>query len=231
MLKTPSVPLEGGRHPSPPLAVLAILHAVLFVGSLVVVAASTGGGHLPSPFGTGEAGIDFVSRHPLAVRWSAFLEFGAAVPLGLFAATIASRLRFLGVRAAGATIALFGGVAAAICVALSALVQWSLTWITALELLAGGRAPYLLAFAMGGPGAVVPFGLLLAGVAVSAGLSRLLPRWMMWSGLVPAAAAELSTLVLVWPAAAFLLPCARFLGMAWLIAAGALLPVTARGPV
>ena len=77
---------------------------------------------------------------------------------------------------------------------------------------------------MGGPGAVVPFGLLLAGVAVSAGLSRLLPRWMMWSGLVPAAAAELSTLALVWPAAALLLPCARFLGMAWLIAAGALLP-------
>jgi hypothetical protein len=226
----PPAPAAGERHPGPPLAVLATIHAVLFVGSLMLVAAWTGGGHLPSPFGTGEAGIDFVSRHALAVRWSALLQFGAAIPLGLFAATAASRLRFLGIRAAGATIALFGGIAAAICIALSALVQWSLTWVTALELLAGGRALYLLAFAIGGPGAVVCFGLLLAGVAVTSGLSRLLPRWLMWAGLLLASAAELSTLSLVWPVMSLLLPIARFGGMAWLIAAGALLPVTSRRP-
>jgi hypothetical protein len=228
--ENPSDPAPGPHHPSPPLAALAAVHAALFVGGLMVVWAASDGGHLPSPFGTGESGIDFVSRHPLAVRWSALAEFGSAIPLGLFAATASSRLRFLGVRAAGATIALFGGIAAAVCVALSALVLWSLTWVTALELLAGGRALYLLAFAVGGPGAVVTSGLLLAGVAVTSGLHRLFPGWMMGAGLVLAAAAELSTFTLVWPPLALLLPVARLLGMAWLIAAGALLPVARRAP-
>ncbi len=226
MREIPSTPAPGARHPSPPLAVLAAVHAALFLSALILVLAASGGGHLPSPFGTGEAGIDFVSRHPLAVRWGALLQFGAAIPLGLFGATVSSRLHFLGVRAAGATIALFGGVAAAVCVALSALVVWSLTWVTALELLAGGRALYLLAYAIGGPGAVVAFGLLVAGVAVTSGLHRLFPAWMMAAGLVIAAAAELSTFSLAWPMLGFLLPLARFLGMAWLIAAGALLPIT-----
>ena len=38
-----------------------------------------------------------------------FLQIGALIPLGIFAATIVSRLRFLGVDAAGPNIALFGG--------------------------------------------------------------------------------------------------------------------------
>lgn len=78
----------------------------------------------------------------------------------------------------------------------------------------------------GGPGAVVCLGLLLAGVAVTSGLHRLLPGWMMAAGLGLAAAAELSASSLVWPALGFLLPVARLLGMAWLVGAGALLPVT-----
>ena len=73
---------------------------------------------------------------------------------------------------------------------------------------------------------MVCFGLLLAGVAVTSGLHRLFAGWMMAVGLVLAAAAELSTFALVWPPLGFLLPLARFLGMAWLFAAGALLPVT-----
>jgi hypothetical protein len=38
-----------------------------------------------------------------------FLQIGALIPLGIFAATIVSRLRFLGIDAAGPNIALFGG--------------------------------------------------------------------------------------------------------------------------
>lgn len=37
--------------------------------------------------------------------------------------------------------------------------------------------------------------------------------------------AELTTLVLVWPALAFLLPIARFGALIWLVLAGALLPL------
>jgi hypothetical protein len=39
-----------------------------------------------------------------------FLQFGALIPLGIYAATAATRLRFLGVNAAGPYIALFGGL-------------------------------------------------------------------------------------------------------------------------
>jgi hypothetical protein len=67
-------------------------------------------------------------------------------------------------------------------------------------------------------------GILLAGVSITGGLYRLLPRWMMVAGLVLAAVAELSWLCLVLPPASYLLPLARFPGFAWLIVAGALLP-------
>jgi hypothetical protein len=168
------------KHPSPSLLVLAIVHTALFVASL-----------------------------PLA-QFRAVLQFGAAVPLGLFAATAFSRLQFLGVRAAGATIALYGGLTASAMMMLSGLSQWS-------EL-------QRLAFATGGVGFVVPFGLLVAGVSVTAGLTRLVPRWLMIFGLIIAAFAELSTFSLVTDYATYLLPAARFPGFVWLIATGALLP-------
>jgi hypothetical protein len=37
------------------------------------------------------------------------LQFGSAIPRGLYTASVANRLRLLGVRAAGVNIALFGG--------------------------------------------------------------------------------------------------------------------------
>jgi hypothetical protein len=55
------------------------------------------------------------------------LQFGAAVPLGVFTATIVSRLRFLGVKAAGAYIALFGGFGAAFATASNATVLWTIS--------------------------------------------------------------------------------------------------------
>jgi hypothetical protein len=49
-------------------------------------------------------------------------EFGSAIPLGLFTATAVSQLQFLGVRAAGTSIALFGGFATATTMLASAAV-------------------------------------------------------------------------------------------------------------
>jgi hypothetical protein len=66
--------------------------------------------------------------------------------------------------------------------------------------------------------------LLVAGIAVPALILRLLPRALAGSGLVIAAVAELSTLSLVVPALAVLLPIARFPALIWLVVAGALLP-------
>ena len=215
---------DGARHPSPPLVVLAVVSTAVFLASLVLTVLLTAGEHFPSPFAQSASAFDFFSRHPLAVRWSAFLQLGAAVPLGLFAATVASRLHFLGVRAAGVTIALFGGIAAAVFLGLSAAVQWTLSWPDVLAAPGLARALHLLAFAAGGPAHVMAVGILLAGVSVTGGLHRLLPRWMMASGLVLAAIAELSWVCLVLPSASYLLPLARFPGFAWLIVAGALLP-------
>jgi hypothetical protein len=220
---------DSARHPSPPLVVLAVVYTAIFLASLVLTGLLTAGEHFPSSFAPSTSAFDFFSRHPLAVRWSSFLQLGAAVPLGLFTATIASRLHFLGVRAAGVTIALFGGIAAAVFLALSAAVQWALSWPDVLAAPGVARALHLLAFAAGGPAHVMAMGILLAGVSVTGGLQHLLPRWMMATGLVVAAIAELSWLCLALPSASYLLPLARFPGFAWLIVAGALLPDRRKG--
>jgi hypothetical protein len=190
--------IAEAHHPSPPLALLAAVHAVLFVASAAA-----------------------------APRWSAFLQVGAAIPLGLFAATASSRLHFLGVRAAGATIALFGGVAASLLLTVGALASWALSSTAAAsEPVASALGAF--ASATGGPAQVMALGLLVAGVAVTAGLARLAPRWLMPAGLAIAVVAELSWLALAFPAARFLVPAARFPALAWLVAAGALLPSRAR---
>jgi hypothetical protein len=105
------------------------------------------------------------------------------VPLGLYTATATSRLHFLGVRAAGASIALFGGLAATTFLALSALAQWALAFPDVLVSAPAVRALHLLAFATGGPAHVMPLGLLVAGLAVTAGLHHLVPRSLMTTGL------------------------------------------------
>ena len=78
----------------------------------------------------------------------------------------------------------------------------------------------------GGVGHVVPLGLLCAGLAVPTLMGRLLPRWLAWLGIILAVVAELSSLALLTPIAMILLPIARFGGLIWLIAVGALLPTT-----
>jgi hypothetical protein len=128
------------------------------------------------------------------------------------------------VTAAGSFIALFGGVAASLFLASSALVQWTLSQPGVTDSAGTARALHVLAFATGGPGYVVPAGLLLAGVSVSAGLRRLIPRWVMWLGISVAGLSELSSLALLSPVLAYLLPLARFPGFIWIIAVGATLP-------
>ena len=212
------------EHGGPSLLALAITFAALFLASLILGTALAGGEHFPSPFGPEGYSNAYFSQHAKAVAISAFLQFGAAIPLGIYTATAVSRLQFFGLRVAGVFIALFGGLAASFFLALSALSQWVLAQ-TGLAASAGAtRVLHWFAFATGGPGHVVPLGLLLAGISVTAGLTRRLPRWMMIFGLVVAAIAELSSFALLAPAAAWLLPLARFPALVWLICAGALLP-------
>ncbi len=216
-------------HAGPPLLPVAIVHVLLFIAGLVWVTAFVGGDRFPSPFQPEEVIRHFFSAHAAQVRIQAFLLFGAAIPLGIFTATIVSRLRFLGVRAAGELIALYGGFGASLALAASGLGSWTLSILGAR---AGSGdvvlALNLLTFAAGGPAAVVFLGLLIAGVSVAAGLADLVPRWVAWLGIVVALVAELSSLVLLFPRAGLLIPLARFPGLVWLIAAGASLPRSRR---
>ena len=207
---------ETGRHRGPSLAAVAGVYAILVLVSVAVPTAMASGRHFPSPFDPGAP--DWFAEYPSAALASAFLIFCSAVPLGIFTATASSRLQFLGMKVAGIHIALVGGVAASVALATSAFAAWALA-----------HALHMFSFAAGGPGFVVPFGLLVAGVSVVAGLQRFTPRWLMVAGLAIAAIAELSVLTFVWPAAAILLPIVRFTGLLWMVGIGIVIP-TSRAP-
>ena len=156
----------------------------------------------------------------------AFLVASTSIPLAIWTAATYRRLRTLGVTAPGAVIALIGGTLACASVALSGLI----TWVAAENApsVDAGTARVLvdLAFVTGAAGFTVPFGLLLAGVAVPGLLLGLLPRPLAWAGLALAALAELSSLTLLTSTLDATLPISRFGGLLWAIAAGVALPVT-----
>ena len=218
--------VEHDHHRGPPLLLLAIVSTALFFAAIIAIAVMSHGGRIPSPYEPASVTASFFSDYASAIRVGAFLQLGAAIVFGLFTATVVSRLRFLGIQAAGAWIALFGGFTGAMFWALSALVLWVLGQPDFAFSAGDLHALHLFMFAVGGVGHVAGAGLLVAGVSVSAGLARLVPRWLMVFGLVIAVVAELSTLTLVAPVATYLLPIARLLTFVWLICAAALLPKT-----
>jgi len=168
--------------------------------------------------------VSYFQAHSTAALICVFLQSGALIPLGIFTATVVSRLRFLGIDAAGPNIALFSGfmtvfngVAAGFTV--WAMIHPGVTWDVTLT-----AALYYLSYAFGGPGFSVPMGLLIAGICIPAAFRKLLPKWMVVFGLLLAIAGELSWFNLVFPKALFLIPLVRFPGFIWLIATGFMLP-------
>lgn len=217
------------RHRGPHLGFVALAFVALKLASLFPVTAfGTTLGFKPPyfPADTASAGTvaGYFATHSTPVLILAFLQLGSVIPLGIFAAAIASQLRFLGVRAAGTNIAFFGGLAAALDSAASSFVLWVLAraGIAGDALLT--RALHFLAVAFGGVGYAMPIGLLMAGVSVTGAWSKLLPKWIAVLGLALAITGELSWLAVVLPRAAFLIPLTRFPGFVWMIAAGFALP-------
>ena len=80
-----------GPHPGVP----AIVYTLLFNAGLYQVVSFTGGPHFPGPWESSEAIAPYFQEHSKAVVICAFLQFGAAIPLGIFTATMVSRLPFL----------------------------------------------------------------------------------------------------------------------------------------
>jgi hypothetical protein len=211
-------PQQGG----PPLWLLGTISLGLLLCGVILGVVL--GGTPPLPYQNSAAVQDYFRAHSSAAQVGAVFVFGSSVPLLIYAATVSARLRQLGVTAPGATIALAGGVLAAGGLGLSSLLLWTLSRP---EIITDGpliNALYYLVFLTGGVGHVVMLGLLVAGTAVPALILHLVPRSLAWTGLGIAAAAELTTVVLIWPPAAPLLPIARFSGLIWLVAVGVVLP-------
>jgi hypothetical protein len=207
-------------HHGPAPGIVAIVFAALFTASIIAGFIFTGNTPFPTPY-TNVATIQYYFlTYGWLVKITAMLQFGAAVPLGIFTAAVTSRLKFLGVTASGVSIALFGGIASSIFLALSGLCSWVLAQPGIADDAAAMHAIQLLAFATGGVGHVAMLGLLIAGICIPSLFGRFLPRGLIIMGLILAVLAELSTLSMVLPAAFFLLPLACFPAFMWMIAAG-----------
>src|SRR5262245_38654628 len=143
-------PATTPMHRGPSLSMLGGIYTGLFVGGLILSTRMADQTYV-SPFAPEQAMLQFFRMHADAVRVQAFVVFGSAVPLGLYAATVVSRLVYLGVRAAGATIALFGGLGASFVLALSGMAQWVLSQHNTAASAAVALSWQDFAFMTGGP--------------------------------------------------------------------------------
>jgi hypothetical protein len=210
----------GGPNPG----VLAVVSLGLAVGGLISSAVLTGGRPFASPFSPAGEVAAYFHENPDAVRLASLFQFGSAVPLGIFAATVYARQLRLGVRVPGPGIGFFGGITAATFLMLSAMLEWVLSRPEITTDVTLTHALSFLAFITGGVAYVVGLGLLVAGIAVPALILRFVPRWLAWAGLVIAALSELGFLSMALEPLQFLLPLGRFGGLLWLVAVGFLLP-------
>ncbi|HEY4051135.1 MAG TPA: hypothetical protein VGM27_30095 [Acidobacteriaceae bacterium] len=201
----------------PSLILLATVHILVFAAGLVAGATLRHGAPFVTPFAPAEQLRLFFVQNPTAVRVSNFFLFGSAVPFGIFAVTMVSRLHFMGVRAAGTNIALFGGLAAAMALFLSGIAGWVLSVPEVTASAGVVKAIVFLNFLSGGVFYAVGFGLLAAGVSVTSYFMRLLPRWLVVLGMLLALTGELSSFSLVAYPANFLIPITRFVGYIWML--------------
>jgi hypothetical protein len=214
------------RHRGPHLGALAIVITVLFIAGLYPVTMFGGMPYFPGPWEPQSTIVHYFELRPDAVLLCAFLQFGAMIPIGIYSATIVSRLRFLGINAAGPYIALFGGFSVALIGIANAALLWAMVRPGVAQDQPLLIALYYFGYALGGPGFSTTFGLLMAGVSVPSLIGRLVPRWIAILGLALAVTGELGWLNLELPKALFFIPLTRFPGFVWLIAMGFALPAT-----
>lgn len=211
------------RFRGPSLILLAVVHILIFAAGLVAVAMLRHGAPYINPYAPADAIKAFLLQNPAAIRIGNFTLFGSAVPFGIFAVTVVSRLRYLGIRAAGTNIALLGGLIATIALIVSGLSGWILSLPDVVASAPVAKAISFLSFLFGGAAYAVGFGLLAAGVSVTSFFARTLPRWLVVLGMLVAIAGELSWLSLVAYPANFFIPITRYLGFIWMLLAAIML--------
>jgi hypothetical protein len=212
-------------HKGPHLGMLAIIFMVLFITGLYFVV-SFSPVHYPGPWESADTIATYFRNQSHDVLMCAFFQFGSLMPFGIYVLSVVSRLRFLGVNSAGPYIALFGGFMTVVNASICALLMWVMAYPGIAEDASVIRALYYFSFATGGVGYSVPLGIFFAGVSISAGLSKLIPKWLFIFGMLLAICGVLSFLSLIIPQFVYLIPLTRFPGFIWLIIAGFVLPKT-----
>jgi hypothetical protein len=207
------------RFRGPSLILLATAHIVVFAAGVAAAVALRHGASYVTPFAPAEQLRAFFAQSPTAVRVSNFFLFGSAIPFGIFAVTVVSRLRYMGVRAAGTNIALLGGLIATVALMLSGAAGWVLSVPEVSSSAQAVKAIAFLSFLLGGVVYAVGFGLLAAGVSVTSYFTRVLPRWLVVLGMVVAVTGELSWFSLIAYPANFFIPITRFVGFIWMVLA------------
>lgn len=215
-----------GPHPG----WLAILYCLLFNAGLAPVTALGGLPYWAGPWESPATIVSYFQTHRGPVLTCVFLQFGATVCLGMFTATLVSRLRNFGVSLAACTAALFGGFLVVADGIGAGLAAWAMIHPSVVPNGAVLLSLYYFSCALGGPGFSVPMGLLMASVCFGAARRRLLPKWILALGFVLAASGVLSWLNLISASALFLIPLTRFPGFIWLIATPFALRERARVP-
>lgn len=215
---TNTTTLERHRQGGPPLIVPALVSLVLTLASAALGAA---GPRLDTS--AADALAYDLSHHTLLLVLGTII-FGVSVPLAVWTGATYRRLRQLGITAPGTAIGLAGGLLASASLGISGLVTWTAGAAATAGSPGLARALTDLAFATGGAGFVVPFGLLIAGVAIPSLILRFIPRPLAWAGLVIGGLSMLATFSLLFPALDPLLPVGRFGGLVWLCVVSVLLP-------
>ena len=211
------------RHAGPNLLLLTLIYVGFMIAGGSRLSASF---HIPS---NSAQAVAYIAKAGWSIQLGSFFELASAIPLGIFFAAVISRLQFLGVRVAGVQIAFLGGIGATITLFLSSLCSWSLTRPGIAEATGAVRALQALNFASAGPGFAVLLGLFVAGVSLAAGLSKLMPRWLMWLGIFIAIACELASLTLLNFTAGYFIPVGRFISIIWMIGVSLTLPASLPG--
>ena len=217
--------IKTANHKGPHLGFVALAFMFLFITGLsFVISFNESSPHFPAPWETTSTIVKYFQNQSHRVLMCAFFQFCSAIPLGIFTATVVSRMNFLGSRAAGNYIALFGGFFTAFSIAISSMLEWVMAYpdIATNENII--RVLYYMVFIIGGIGYSVPLGLLFAGISVQSWFMKTLPKWLTISGIALALCGELSGLFMIFPKLLFFIPLTRFIGFIWLIIVGFKLP-------
>jgi hypothetical protein len=216
-----SVHPAQSKHHGPHPGILALIYILLLIASLAAFGILSQGAPYPRPFGVPGDAQHIYLDFPTAVRVGALLQIASTIPLGLFAAALTSKLRFLGANSTGVNIASFGGTAAAILLLFSGICGWVLSQPGVVGPdLSVMRSLQLLSFASGGMAFASTLGLMMAGISVPCLFGKWAPRWLCWTGILLAAIAQLSLLGFLFEPFVFLLPVVRFLSLVWMIGMG-----------